>query len=323
MGRAGQRGVAGYAEYRPRREGPAGKIAAGGAICTAVTVCVLVSTGVLAPSEPSVHAAPGPVPRPGSGPVEPSGAEAWESGTPAHRPAAAREAAPHGADAAAPGALGPDGTAPGLAAPDAQAPDDPGPEARPPDAAAPDGTAPEAAAPDAAAPDPALTPVEEATGACTREVSNPADLRAAILTGNPEEVVCLRGTAARPAADVALAFAHEQLGTPYVWGGNGPDDGGFDCSGLVMKAYASAGVRLPRTAQAQFEAGPRIPEEEPIRAGDLVFFGGGPKSVTHVGVAVSATRMIDAPQRGEVVKVGPIKRANLVGITRPAGRALG
>ena len=288
MSRAGQRGVAGFAEYRPRREGPAGKIAAGGAICTAVAVCVLVSTGVLAPSEPSVHAAPGPVPGPGSGPVEPSGPDAWESGPPAHRPAAAREAAPHG-----------------------------------PDAPAPDARGPEAAAPETAAPDPALTPVEEVTGACTREVSNPADLRAAALAGNPEEVVCLRGTSARPAADVALAFAREQLGTPYVWGGNGDDDGGFDCSGLVMKAYASAGVRLPRTAQAQFEAGPRIPEEEPIRAGDLVFFGGGPKSVTHVGVAVSATRMIDAPQRGEVVKVGPIKRANLVGITRPAGRALG
>lgn len=293
MGRAGQRGVAGYAEYRPRRDGPAGKIAAAGAICTAAAVCVLVSTGLLTPAGPSVHAATELAPGPGSGPFEPSGAEAWESGTPAHRPAAAREAAPHRTDAPAP------------------------------DPATPSPAAPEAAAPEAAAPDPALASVEEATGACTREVSNAADLRAAILAGNPEEVVCLRGTAARPAADVALAFAREQLGTPYVWGGNGPDDGGFDCSGLVMKAYASAGVRLPRTAQAQFEAGPRVPEEEPIRAGDLVFFGGGPKSVTHVGVAVGATRMIDAPQRGEVVKVGPIKRANLVGITRPAGRALG
>lgn len=38
-----------------------------------------------------------------------------------------------------------------------------------------------------------------------------------------------------------------------------PDaDGGFDCSGLVQAAYATAGITMPRTAQAQHDAGPEL-----------------------------------------------------------------
>ena len=45
------------------------------------------------------------------------------------------------------------------------------------------------------------------------------------------------------AAGGAVAYALAQLGTPYLWGGDGP--GGFDCSGLVQAAYAAAGIQLP------------------------------------------------------------------------------
>ncbi len=60
----------------------------------------------------------------------------------------------------------------------------------------------------------------------------------------------------------AIDFACGQRGLPYVWGGNGPDqsDAGFDCSGLTQAAFAAAGVHLPRTAHAQFHAGPNIPD---------------------------------------------------------------
>jgi len=45
-------------------------------------------------------------------------------------------------------------------------------------------------------------------------------------------------------------------------GGNGATDGGFACSGLIKAAYGAAGIALPRTAQAQYYAGPRLRREQ-------------------------------------------------------------
>jgi cell wall-associated NlpC family hydrolase len=66
-----------------------------------------------------------------------------------------------------------------------------------------------------------------------------------------------------------ILFAASELGKPYAWGATGPD--AFDCSGLTMMAYRSAGVSIPRTSQEQWAAGPYVlpGQEEP---GDLVFF---------------------------------------------------
>ena len=50
-----------------------------------------------------------------------------------------------------------------------------------------------------------------------------------------------------------VGVAMSQLGTPYVWGGAAP--GGFDCSGLVMWAYAQVGVSLPHSTYAQYGMG--------------------------------------------------------------------
>jgi cell wall-associated NlpC family hydrolase len=129
------------------------------------------------------------------------------------------------------------------------------------------------------------------------------------------------GTAsgASPAAQAAVAYALAQLGTPYRWGGDGP--GGFDCSGLVQAAYASAGVELPRVAQAQYDAGPPIPAGQPLEPGDLIFFGSSPTAVEHVGIVVNpaANEMVDAPHTGAVVRLEPYSGwGDLVGVTRPA-----
>jgi len=125
----------------------------------------------------------------------------------------------------------------------------------------------------------------------------------------------------------AVVYAQGQVGLPYLWGGDGPQltelpggqvrvTGGFDCSGLTRAAYAAAGIELPRTAQQQYDAGPLVPAGSSPQPGDLVFFGTGPDDVTHVGIAISATHMIDAPHKGAVVRVEPIW-TNLVGMTRP------
>ena len=116
------------------------------------------------------------------------------------------------------------------------------------------------------------------------------------------------GTAARggsTAARVAVAYAQQQLGLPYLWGGNGPDRGdpGFDCSGLTTAAYAAAGITLPRTAHTQYRAGPLLPPGTPLQAGDLLFFG-TPRRVHHVGIATGqGTLMIHAPRRGTTIRV--------------------
>ena len=103
-----------------------------------------------------------------------------------------------------------------------------------------------------------------------------------------------------------VAFARDHLGCPYVWGGAGPCNNGFDCSGLAMRAYAAAGISIPRTSQEQWAAGHRVRWPKP---GDLIFFvgegdGGTTTAPGHVGIVISARRqmMIDAASPGTNVR---------------------
>jgi cell wall-associated NlpC family hydrolase len=129
--------------------------------------------------------------------------------------------------------------------------------------------------------------------------------------------------AASGAAAKVIAYAQGQLGVPYAWGAQSPGVA-WDCSALVQSAYASAGIRLPRTAQAQYNAGQLLPPGSSVLPGDLVFYGSGPSDVVHVAIAVSPTMMINAPRPGEGVKYDPIVTGQaIVGYTRPitSGRA--
>lgn len=110
----------------------------------------------------------------------------------------------------------------------------------------------------------------------------------------------------------ALLFAAEALGTPYQWGGNGPAT--YDCSGLMVAAWRSAGVDLPRTAQEQYDATQR--ELGPPGPGDLLFFGASPTDVVHVGIEIGDGLMIDAPYTGAVVRIDPDGAGGAVGIGR-------
>ncbi|WP_367666988.1 C40 family peptidase [Streptomyces sp. DG2A-72] len=71
--------------------------------------------------------------------------------------------------------------------------------------------------------------------------------------------------------------------------------GGFDCSRLTKAAYAAAGITLPRVAQDQYNAGPRVPADAPLLPGDLVFYG-TPSNVHHVGLYIGSGHMINAPR---------------------------
>lgn len=100
-------------------------------------------------------------------------------------------------------------------------------------------------------------------------------------------------------ANKALAFCKSKLGTPYLWGGTGPR---YDCSGLMMKAYASVGISIPRTSKQQSTFGKSVSKSN-LQVGDLVFFG---NPVHHVGMYCGNNQYIHAPKTGDVVKISSL-----------------
>lgn len=114
-----------------------------------------------------------------------------------------------------------------------------------------------------------------------------------------------------------LAWVETQLGKPYVAYAVGPD--GYDCSGLTMAAYSQVGIKLPHYSGAQAELGTAVDwTVEAIRPGDLVFLEAavGTGTVTHVGIATSATTWTHAPRTGDVVRSGKIPFARIVAVRR-------
>jgi cell wall-associated NlpC family hydrolase len=132
------------------------------------------------------------------------------------------------------------------------------------------------------------------------------------------------GQAPNSTVAAAIAFAQAQLGKPYLFGGTGPDS--FDCSGLVMMAYRSANVIIPRTSEQQWLWGPQVPASQ-VEPGDLVFFAGADGTVTspgHVGLVIGNHKMIEAYATGFAIRVSSFGDSaaapgdgDPVGFTRP------
>jgi cell wall-associated NlpC family hydrolase len=121
-------------------------------------------------------------------------------------------------------------------------------------------------------------------------------------------------TPAAPSADARVSGdprflmidnAMAMLGQPYKWGGAGP--GGFDCSGLVVYAAASAGLHLPRTASEQRRLGTSVSRSQ-LQPGDLIFMHLARKEL-HVGIALDDGRFIHAPSTGGRVRIDSIAAA--------------
>jgi cell wall-associated NlpC family hydrolase len=101
--------------------------------------------------------------------------------------------------------------------------------------------------------------------------------------------------------DVAVEFAKDQLGEPYVWAAAGPD--AWDCSGLTMQAWAAAGENLSHYSVAQYDETTPIAFSD-IQRGDLLFWSDGdPSSIYHVAMYLGNGMMIHAPQPGENVQI--------------------
>lgn len=106
---------------------------------------------------------------------------------------------------------------------------------------------------------------------------------------------------------VAVAWAKRQLGLPYRWGGAGPNS--YDCSGLTMRAWQRAGVRLPHYAASQYQLSTKVPYSA-MRPGDLIFYArdtSRSSTIHHVTMFVGNGKMIEAPMTGLSVRIVPVR----------------
>jgi peptidoglycan endopeptidase LytE len=114
-----------------------------------------------------------------------------------------------------------------------------------------------------------------------------------------------------------LDFAHAQVGKPYKFAAAGPVS--YDCSGLTKASLAIAGVKLPHQSLAQSKLGTAIDwKTTPIQAGDLVFTfsSKSPTVISHVGIAISSTHWIEAPNTGSVVRIGKLPSSTRIQAVR-------
>jgi cell wall-associated NlpC family hydrolase len=131
---------------------------------------------------------------------------------------------------------------------------------------------------------------------------------------------------AGPTVEKILAFARAQLGTPYQWGGTCTNaikaratPQNCDCSSLTMRAYAAAGISIPRVTYDQWKIPTRVSSGKE-QAGDMVFFRPGGRGPEHVGLVVDPAKrtMIHAPRTGEVVRYDSyVKGRTPMGFVRP------
>ena len=162
---------------------------------------------------------------------------------------------------------------------------------------------------------------------------------AVLLAGVGHAVTARAGThphhhgspARSAAAATAIRYARAQLGKPYCWGGTGascpnPPYTGYDCSGLIYEAYASAGIAIPRTTFTEWPALPHVPASQ-RRAGDLVFAPGSDGSMAspgHVGLLIGRNTVIQAYGTGYPIDTSSLSNfaagaGGIVGYARPGG----
>ena len=139
----------------------------------------------------------------------------------------------------------------------------------------------------------------------------------------PHTVQLAKARKAPPASTLEKVTwcARKQQGKMYCWGGSSPTTG-FDCSGLTQYSFKQgAGVNLPRTAAAQYQAAEKVNQQE-ARKGDLVFFRTRGKRVSHVGIYLGDNKFIHAPRTGKSITTSKLQgywKQRLVGFGRVQG----
>ncbi|APT92510.1 hypothetical protein CPHO_05960 [Corynebacterium phocae] len=174
------------------------------------------------------------------------------------------------------------------------------------------------------------------TGGLTDDLNSVLEALDNTLTVTEEatEIVADQGEDAL--IEAVIARAQSQVGVNYAWGGgdaNGPTRGirdggvadsygdfdkvGFDCSGLILYAFAGAGIALPHYSGYQYNHGRRVPASQ-MKRGDLLFYGPGGNQ--HVAIYLGDGTMIEAPESGGHVRIAPVRYA---GMTSDVVRLIG
>jgi cell wall-associated NlpC family hydrolase len=119
-----------------------------------------------------------------------------------------------------------------------------------------------------------------------------------------------------------IGRAKSQLGVPYSWGGgnhHGPTLGfgpgantvGFDCSGLMIYAFAAVGKRLPHYSGYQANAGRKVPLSQKA-PGDMLFWATRGR-IHHVALYIGNNKMLEAPRTGLNVRITSVRYGGIVG----------
>ncbi len=140
-----------------------------------------------------------------------------------------------------------------------------------------------------------------------------------LTNGGPYNGAVIPNLHGQRASEYVIQRAMAQRGVPYSWGGGnaaGPSRGidsgagtvGFDCSGLVLYAFAGVGLKLPHYSGSQYEMGRKIPTSQ-MRRGDVLFWG--PGGSQHVAIFLGNGQMIEAPYTGSHVKISPVRTSGM------------
>jgi peptidoglycan DL-endopeptidase CwlO len=122
----------------------------------------------------------------------------------------------------------------------------------------------------------------------------------------PPEAVPGGGAEAATVIQAALS----RIGSPYVWGGSGPNQ--FDCSGLVMWSFQQAGISLPHSSQALAQGGQPVSRDQ-MQPGDLVTYY---SDASHVAIYIGDGMMVHASTYGTPVRVAPVDNAPIYNVRR-------
>lgn len=133
-----------------------------------------------------------------------------------------------------------------------------------------------------------------------------ADLLSQLAGAVSPLAACGPAVLAQGVAATAIKFALGEVGKPYVWGATGPN--AYDCSGLMQKAFAAAGVTISRVAADQYNNGGHVPVRQ-AQPGDMLFYAtdpNDPSTIHHVVLYMGNDQMVEAPYSGEKVRVRPV-----------------